>query len=247
MLKKLIYYMMTLIEHGLEKKIINVLEKEKKLTVFDVGCYKGVFTEKIQELIGKKKIKFYLFDVNKNVKKYIINLLKFKNIYYNEIALHNKNGKAAYHFNGSFECSGSSLSTMIKDDAYWVLSRKIILKMLFLSTEDFTKYTVPTITLDSFVKKNKIESIDLLKVDIEGSEHLMLQGAKKTLKKNKIKSILIEIADKKNTYKKKERKVLNLLRKNNFTLLKKNIYFSPSLFSNHMAGDYQLINNKFTS
>ena len=134
---------------------------------------------------------------------------------------------------------------MIKDDAYWVLSRKIILKMLFLSTEDFTKYTVPTITLDSFVKKNKIKSIDLLKVDIEGSEHLMLQGARKTLKKNKIKSILIEIADKKNTYKKKERKVLNLLKKNNFTLLQKNIYLSPSLFSNHMAGDYQFINNNF--
>ena len=236
---------MTLIEHGLDSKIVDLLEKEKKLIVFDVGCYKGVFTKKIQELVGKKKIKFYLFDVNKNVKKYIINLLKFKNIYYDEIALHNKNGKAVYHFNGSFECSGSSLSTMIKDDAYWVLSRKIILKMLFLSTEDFTKYTVPTITLDSFVKKNKIKSIDLLKVDIEGSEHLMLQGARKTLKKNKIKSILIEIADKKNTYKKKERKVLNLLKKNNFTLLQKNIYLSPSLFSNHMAGDYQFINNNF--
>jgi len=245
MLKKLIYYIMTLIEHGLDSKIVDLLEKEKKLIVFDVGCYKGVFTKKIQELVGKKKIKFYLFDVNKNVKKYIINLLKFKNIYYDEIALHNKNGKAVYHFNGSFECSGSSLSTMIKDDAYWVLSRKIILKMLFLSTEDFTKYTVPTITLDSFVKKNKIKSIDLLKVDIEGSEHLMLQGARKTLKKNKIKSILIEIADKKNTYKKKERKVLNLLKKNNFTLLQKNIYLSPSLFSNHMAGDYQFINNNF--
>ena len=236
---------MSLIEHGLKNEIIKVLKKEKKLTVFDVGCYKGVFAKKIFELVGKKKIKIYLFDVNKNVKKYIANLLKLKNVHYNEIALHNKNGKAAYHYNGSFECSGSSLSTLIKDDAVWVLSRKIILKMLFLRTEGFTKYTVPTITLDSFVKKNKIKSIDLLKVDIEGSEHLMLQGARKTLKKNKIKTILIEICGKKNIYKKKEKKVLNFLRKNNFTLLKKNIYFSPSLFSNHTAGDYQLINNNY--
>ena len=236
---------MSLIEHGLKNEIIKVLKKEKKLTVFDVGCYKRVFAKKILELVGKKKIKIYLFDVNKNVKKYIVNLLKLKNVHYNEIALHNKNGKAAYHYNGSFECSGSSLSTLIKDDAVWVLSRKIILKMLFLRTEDFTKYTVPTITLDSFVKKNKIKSIDLLKVDIEGSEHLMLQGARKTLKKNKIKTILIEICGKKNIYKKKEKKVLNFLRNNNFTLLKKNIYFSPSLFSNHTAGDYQLINNNY--
>ena len=236
---------MTLIDMELESKIIKFLKKEKKLTVFDVGCYRGVFVKKILELVGKKKNKFYLFDINKNVKKYLAKLLKLKNVHYNEIALHNKNGKAAYHYNGSFECSGSSLSTLIKDDAVWVLSRKIILKMLFLRTEGFTKYTVPTITLDSFVKKNKIKSIDLLKVDIEGSEHLMLQGARKTLKRNKIKTILIEICDKKNIYKKKEKKVLNFLRKNNFILLKKNIYFSPSLFSNHTAGDYQLINNNY--
>jgi len=236
---------MSFIEHGLESEITKLLKKEKKLTIFDVGCYRGVFTKKILELVGKKKNKFYLFDINKNVKKYLTKLLKLKNVHYNEIALHNKNGKAIYHYNGSFECSGSSLSTLLKDDSTWVLSRKIILKMLFLSTEGFKKYTVPIITLDSFVKQNKIKSIDLLKVDIEGSEHLMLQGANKTLKKNKIKAILIEIADKKNIYKKKERKVLNLLKKNNFTLLKKNIYFSPSFFSNHMAGDYQLINNNY--
>ena len=236
---------MSLIEHGLESKIINVLKKEKKLTVFDVGCYRGVFSKKIIDLVGKKKIKFYLFDVNKNVKKYIANLLKLKNVNFSEIALNNRNGKAVYHYNGSFECSGSSLSTLLRDDAVWVLSRKIILKMLFLSTKGFIKYTVPTITLDNFVKKNKIKSIDLLKVDIDGSEHLMLQGASKTLKQNKIKTILIEIADKKNNYEKKEKRVLNFLRKNNFTFLKKNIYFSPSLFSNLKAGDYQLINNNY--
>ena len=236
---------MSLIEHGLDNEIIKFLKKEEKLTIFDVGCYRGVFTNKILEIIGKKRNKFYLFDINKNVKQYLTRLLKLKNIHYNEIALHNKNGKAVYHYNGSFECSGSSLSTLLKNDTTWVLSRKIILKMLFLSTEDFTKYTVPTITLDNFVKQKKIKSIDLLKVDIEGSEHLMLEGARKTLKNNKIKIILIEIADKKNIYMKKEKKILNLLKKNNFTLLKKNIYFSPSFLSNHMAGDYQLINNNY--
>ena len=238
---------MSFIEHGLESEITKFLKKEKKLTIFDVGCYRGVFTKKILELVGKKKNKFYLFDINKNVKKYLTKLLKLKNVHYNEIALHNKNGKAIYHYNGSFECSGSSLSTLLKDDSTWVLSRKIILKMLFLSTEGFKKYTVPIITLDSFVKQNKIKSIDLLKVDIEGSEHLMLQGANKTLKKNKIKAILIEIADKKNIYEKKEKKVINFLKKYNFNLLKKNIYFSPSFLSEHMAGDYQLINNNYST
>ena len=75
-------------------------------------------------------------------------------------------------------------------------------------------------------KQNKIKSIDLLKVDIEGSEHLMLQGARKTLKKNKIKAILIEIADKKNIYKKKERKVLNLLKKQFYLIKEKYLPFT---------------------
>jgi FkbM family methyltransferase len=244
-MKKLLYFFMTLIDVGLENKIIEFLKKEKKLIIFDVGCYRGSFTKKVLKLIRKEKIKFYLFDANQNVKKYIAGLLKLRNIHYNEVALHNKNGKEIYHHNASFESSGSSLSTIIKNDSFWILSRKIILKFFFLSTKGFSKYSVSTITLDNFVKKNKIKSIDLLKIDIEGSEHLMLQGAKKTLRNNKIKTILIEICDKKNIYEKKEKRVLNFLKKYNFCLIKKNIYFSPSFLSNHMAGDYQLINNSY--
>ena len=45
------------------------------------------------------------------------------------IQYNNKNGKAVYHHNDSFESSGSSLSTIIKDDSFWILSRKIILKI----------------------------------------------------------------------------------------------------------------------
>ena len=51
--------------------------------------------------------------------------------------------------------------------------------------------------MDKFVKKNNIKSIDILKVDIEGSEYEFLKGAKNTLKNNKIKIILIEISDRK--------------------------------------------------
>jgi len=247
-MKKIIYYILTFgvrMEHELEDKILNILKKRKKLTIFDVGCYRGVFTEKIIKIFGKKVNKFYLFDVNKNVKRYIFNLLKLNNVHYNEVALHNKNGKAIYNFNTSFECSGSSISTLVSNDIYWNISRKIILKMLFLSSKGFVKYTVPTITLDSFVKKNKINCIDILKIDIDGSEHLMLKGAKETLKKNKIKAILIEIGSPKKTFNKKERNISQFLRKNNFTFLKKKVYLSPSLFSNIKAGDYQFINNKY--
>ena len=73
----------------------------------------------------------------------------------------------------------------------------------------------------------------------------MLKGAKNTLNKNKIKIILVEILAKKNFYIKKEKKILNLLKKRNFTLLKQVNIPSISLFSNIRGGDYLLINKKY--
>ena len=70
-----------------------------------------------------------------------------------------------------------------------------------------------------------------------------MKGAKNTLKRNKIKIILVEIIDKKNSYKKKEEKIINLLK--NFTLIKKANIWSISLFSNIRGGDYLFINNKY--
>ena len=70
-----------------------------------------------------------------------------------------------------------------------------------------------------------------------------MKGAKNTLKRNKIKIILVEIIDKKNSYKKKEKKIINLLK--NFALIKKANIWSISLFSNIRGGDYLFINNKY--
>ncbi len=227
-MKKLIYYILNYTFHHFEAKIIKILKNEKNLVVFDIGCFRGLFTKNILKLINRKKIKFYLFDINKNTKKYISNLILSKNISYNEVALSNKNGAAEYNYNSFFESSGSSLSTLFKNDARWISSRKFLLKILLQSTKNYVKYRVPTLTLDTFVKKKRIKSIDLLKVDIDGSEYEFLQGAKVTLKGNKVKVILIEINDKKKNYKKKERKNLTVI-----------------LLSDLKSGDYLFIKNSY--
>ena len=243
---KLFYYLANYtLQHSFEKEIIKLIKKERKLVIFDVGCYRGIFVKTILNLIGKRKYKFYLFEINRKAKKYLENILKLKNIYYNEIALCNKNGTANYNYNRFFESAGSSLSNVVKNDTRWNFSRKLIMKILLQSPKSFVKYKVSTITLDSFLKKNKIKSIEILKIDIEGSEYDLLKGAKTALKKNKIKIILIEIIDKKNLYDKKEKKILNLLKKRNFILKKKANILSISLFSNIKGGDYLFVNNKY--
>ena len=95
------------------------------------------------------------------------------------------------------------------------------LKILQLNTNDYVEYNVPTLTLDTFVKRKKIKSIDILKVDIDGFEYEFLQGAKKTIKKNKVKVILIEVNDKKKNY------IKNLKKNNPFLITPALSFFIP--------------------
>lgn len=53
-------------------------------------------------------------------------------------------------------------------------------------------YTVKQIALDSFCSQNKINHIDLLKIDVEGYELAVLKGARKLLAKQKISLIQFE-------------------------------------------------------
>ena len=244
-MKKLIYYILNFFSHNFERSIVYLLKKEKKLVIFDVGCFRGLFSKKIYTLIKEKKFKFFLFDINKNAKKYVSNLISSPHFNFYALALSSKNGTAIYNYNSFFESSGSSLSTLYKKDKKWILSRKLILKLLLQSTKDFIKYKVTTAKLDSFVKKNKIKSIDILKVDIEGSEYEFFKGSKVTLEKNYIKTILVEISDKKINFKKKEKKIINFLKHKGYIFLKKHTNYSVSLFSNAKSGDYLFINKNY--
>jgi FkbM family methyltransferase len=232
----------------MQKDIMRLLPSpRKKLIIFDIGCYRGVFFKSILNQLTKNELnqcKVYLFDINKNVKFYIKDFLKLKHIFFNEVAVSNKIGKAKYHYNSFFEASGSSLSTIYKDDKLWVNSRKLILKFLFQKTKNYIHYKVPTITLDSLIEKKNIKSIDILKIDVDGSELDVLEGLKKSLKNNRIKILLTEINEINKKYNLKEKKVINFLKKNNFKLVKKNIMLTPSLFSNIKSGDYLFINTK---
>ena len=52
---------------------------------------------------------------------------------------------------------------------------------------------VECITLDDYLMKNKIESVDLLKLDLQGGEVAALEGSSQSLEAGKIKCILCEV------------------------------------------------------
>jgi hypothetical protein len=55
--------------------------------------------------------------------------------------------------------------------------------------------TTRTLTLDDYCRKNNIEKIDLLKLDIEGGELRALWGARNLFAENRIDACLVEVSD----------------------------------------------------
>lgn len=54
-------------------------------------------------------------------------------------------------------------------------------------------HQISSITIDSFLKNEKIKSVKLLKIDVEGAEGLIFEGAVKSLKSKIIKNIIFEL------------------------------------------------------
>ena len=208
-----------------EDEILKYFKKKNKI-VFDIGCFRGNFTKNFIKNEKKLGIKsnFFLFDPNPNVKNYLKLILENTQIKYFNLALDNSNSKKKFYFNTFFEASGSSLSTVIRDDKKWKNTRKIFMQIFqpFKKIGDFAEINVQTKTLDDFCLDENIENIDVLKMDTEGSELNILKGAIKLLSENKINVIYTEISDTKKNFIEKEKYIINFLNGYGFEL-KKNI------------------------
>lgn len=232
------------LQNNFFKEVKKILKNKKKIIVFDIGCYRGYYTNQLLNLFNKKIYRAYLFDINSDVKKYIFNKFKLKkNIFFYNIGLINKIGFSYFYLNTLFDSAGTSFSKLVMKDKKWVNSRSNFLKIFYRKKIKFVKKKIETSTLDFFIKKNKINYIDILKVDIEGSEETFLQGAKSTLSSNKVKIIVLEIIGKKKSFLKKENRILKLLSKMNFCLLKKKKIISIGIFSNIIGADYLFVSN----
>ncbi len=224
------------------------LSKIKDKVIFDVGCYRGNFTQNMITKESKKNTnKYYLFDPNPKVKKYIKNMLTDRKISYSELALDNTNKIKKFTINKYFEPSGSSLKSAHKKDKLYNLSRKTFLKIFqpFSKIKDYETINVKTDTIDHFCKLNKIKKIDILKLDTDGNEYEVLMGAKNLLSKGKIGLIYTEVSGfKKNNFDFKFNKIVKLLSKYNLVLKKVYPIKSFSILSNLKATDNLFIKNR---
>lgn len=225
-----------------ESELLDLIDVKEKV-IFDVGCFRGNFTKNLIEHEERKNnnSKYYLFDANPNVKHYLNEnqILKKENVKYFELALDNTNMQKKFSINRYFEPSGSSLNSPHKKDPLYNLSRKVFMKIFqpFKKIEDYEEINVQTQKLDNFCSLNSIEKIDLLKLDVDGTEHEILLGAENLLSNGKIGLIYTEISGFKKTFHTRVNEIVKLLDKYNFELKKTYNISSFSMLSNLKATD----------
>ena len=208
-------------------ELVNLLNSKKPI-IFDVGCFVGNFSRNLKKKLNLKNKNFYLFDANPN--------LKIKDFKYNNLVFSDKIQKRNFYLNEFFPSSGSSLKKDTKNDLKWNYTRKLI---TLSPNKGFKILKVKTNTIDNFCKKNKIIKIDILKIDVEGSELEVLKGSKKIL--NKTHLIQLEIYQNKKNFIKIEKKITKLLKKYNFYKIREKKIWSVSLFSNLIGKDVLFI------
>ena len=145
----------------------------KNSVVVDVGANLGFFSCRGAFLNNVSK--WYLIECDPNNLKILnmnVDSLKVNNIFISNKALSNKDGVLDFMI-GNDEGIGSIVSSN-----FFVQESKKVIK-------------VPTITIKNFLIENKIDQIDLLKVDIEGSEYMVFENNLDIF--NKVKSFIFEL------------------------------------------------------
>lgn len=201
-----------------------------KIVVFDVGAHVGQTTLLYNHFFKNSTIyAFEPFLESFNILKQ--NAGKYPNIKIFNTALGNKIGMVDFHVNNS-TYTNSILSTHQQAATTWGEN--------ILDTKETIK--VKSTTLDDFIEKMNIEQIDILKIDTQGTEYYVIEGALKSIEKEKIRLVYLEILTMP-TYKDQKYfdEVLSLLRLNGFHLY--NLYN----FSNTALGELRQIDAIFLS
>ncbi len=141
--------------------------------IFDVGCNAGSFI-KVLQVFGLTQ-NIHCFEPHPVISK------KTKETYpyisMNEMCLSNKNGTVEI-FIPMWSVGLSS-----------IINRPVFQKL----EQDIYRLHVPSKTLDSYCSEHNIPQIDFIKIDVEGAEKMVLEGAKTLLENKKIRCGLFEV------------------------------------------------------
>lgn len=153
----------------------SILNEKNDNVVFDIGCNIGYYS-----IICSNKCKsIYSFDGNiSNI--YMLSMSTYYNNINNIIINHNI-------------VSDIDNQYFVKNNQEIISKNNNIGGLNFKLSNEYN-YDAKSISLDNFINKNNIQSIDILKIDVEGHKLNVLKGLINTIKSNIIKYIIIELS-----------------------------------------------------
>lgn len=155
--------------------------------IFDIGANEGQSIERYLNTFVSPKI--YAFEPNEDAFQILFEKYsKNKNIVLNNFAIGEKKGNKYLNYTIK---SGNSSLFKLNMNSNWIKNKALNFDVKPKNYVNKIKKT-KMFSLDSYIKKEKINSIDLLKIDTQGYELNVLIGSKNSLKK-KIKNIELEI------------------------------------------------------
>ena len=210
-----------------------LMKGTNNLIIFDVGAHYGESV--VKYLKHFKNSKIYSFEPFEDSFKILNETVKNEtNVETLNIALGNLVGFVDFHINKS-SATNSILPTHKNGSITW--SENLL--------DTLVNIKVPSSTIDDFVEKKGIDKIDILKLDTQGTEYLIIEGARETIKKGRIRIVYMEIIILP-TYQGQKYfdEILLLMRVNGFKLFK--MYdFSFNRFGELRQVDAVFISNDF--
>jgi len=142
------------------------------MTVIDVGAHIGYYTRLLSELVGSsgRVFAFEAHPDNYAVLNQNMRARKYSNVEMDNCAVSDQKGKMQLYVS-----PGSSNHSLLAG-----------------YTEASGIIDVESITIDSFLSEKGIQSVDFMKMDVEGAEPLVIVGMRKTICSSQWLSLLIE-------------------------------------------------------
>jgi FkbM family methyltransferase len=159
---------------------------ERDSVVLDIGANFGYFGALAAQKTDKKKSKVVFFEANPSLTPYInktlsLNWLNEQAVVEN-LAVADKAGEVTLHVLKDY-IGSSSLHSNKRVDTYMHNKMKL---------ETAVEVKVKATTIDDYCKKNAIDAVDLIKMDIEGYEEKAYQGMREIVKASPNASLFIE-------------------------------------------------------